>query len=302
MPSQELSRRRQSPAPTPVRAASTGTDMSNEPSVVTQVRRFHAPYWRALSQGRDSGVPIEVWILDLRDSLASLFEQGYSPTDVGMMLGLTGERVRQYARRFALPNPPRHRARIWDKNQSRFIVLPETVGRRANRLAGEASRKAWAAKRHAHLSRVQERFWSQVTIPASEGCWIWQGNHYRLGTHAKATGYGTYRGWFVHRLSFLWANGFIPMGRRRGALVVAHTCDNGLCVNPDHLELMTHQENIQDSIRKGRFTAAIRKSHCIHGHDVRIPGARDKSGRCRECARRAARAYYATHRQKVSVR
>jgi len=34
--------------------------------------------------------------------------------------------------------------------------------------------------------------------------------------------------------------------------IVRHTCDNGHCVNPDHLIVGTQKENIDDCIRRGR--------------------------------------------------
>jgi hypothetical protein len=270
--------------------------MSAEPRLAREIREFHAPYWRAWAGLRAHFATIEEAVPELKGSLASLFEQGYTLTDVGMMLGLTRERVRQYAVRFSLSRPPRHAARVWDDSRRQFIALPETVGRRAAKLASAASHKARVAKRHQHLSRMQEHFWAQVVIPTGEGCWIWQGSHYRFGKHRQATEYGTYRGWFVHRLSFLWANGYVPMGRKRGALVVAHSCDNGLCVNPNHLVPMTHKENIQDSMRKGRFTAALKREQCKkHGHPIEIYG--DGKRRCRICTNHYNREYY--HRQKA---
>jgi Predicted DNA binding protein len=39
----------------------------------------------------------------------------------------------------------------------------------------------------------------------------------------------------------------IPHGK-----VVMHTCDNPPCVNPKHLKLGTHKENVEDCNRKGR--------------------------------------------------
>jgi len=63
-------------------------------------------------------------------------------------------------------------------------------------------------------------------------------------------GYGSkyYKGKPIgaHRWAYIQANGEIPKG-----MVVRHTCDNKTCVNPMHLVIGTHQDNMRDKIVSG---------------------------------------------------
>ncbi len=50
----------------------------------------------------------------------------------------------------------------------------------------------------------------------------------------------------AHRLVFKQTYGYLPP-------VVMHTCDNPVCVNPEHLKAGSQKDNIQDCVRKGRY-------------------------------------------------
>lgn len=86
------------------------------------------------------------------------------------------------------------------------------------------------------------RFWKRVNKTAS--CWEWQGAR-------NKTGYGTvcfnYKTWRTHRYAWHITYGSIPVN-----LCVLHHCDNPPCVNPDHLWLGTHADNVRDRENKGR--------------------------------------------------
>ncbi len=76
------------------------------------------------------------------------------------------------------------------------------------------------------------------------GCWIWNRYVGRNGYGQVAVSHKTS---MPHRVMYQAHNGDIPSG-----LVVMHTCDNRLCVNPEHLSLGTQGDNVRDCVAKGR--------------------------------------------------
>ena len=87
-----------------------------------------------------------------------------------------------------------------------------------------------------------ERFWAKVQIRRWNQCWYWQGKNSRYGCawiHGHVIG--------AHRVAYAIATGKDP-----GELMVCHSCDDKLCVNPRHLWLGTHEDNMADMDIKGR--------------------------------------------------
>jgi hypothetical protein len=68
------------------------------------------------------------------------------------------------------------------------------------------------------------------------GCWLWTGYRDRKG-YAKIRNDQGKKVW-AHRFSYEMHNGPIQEG-----MTVDHTCRRTSCVNPDHLELVTLEEN-----------------------------------------------------------
>lgn len=97
----------------------------------------------------------------------------------------------------------------------------------------------------------EDRFWSKVD--KSGDCWEWTGA--RKGSGYVKYGCFEYLGKTVlaHRLSYEIHKGEIPEG-----LEIDHLCFNPGCVNPAHLEAVTHRENITRAMRRDR--------RCKNGH------------------------------------
>lgn len=106
------------------------------------------------------------------------------------------------------------------------------------------------------LRRIEMRFdfvkqkLDNVKISES-GCWEYQGDKDSHG-YGRFTIYARYlkerkRKFFAHRVAYAFFNGADP-----GEKLVCHKCDNPCCINPDHLFLGSHQDNMNDMRDKGR--------------------------------------------------
>lgn len=128
------------------------------------------------------------------------------------------------------------------------------------------------------------------TMPEpNSGCWLW------VGALNPISGYGNF--WLgpkqptnAHKAAYLLLVGPVPEG-----LEIDHKCRNRACVNPDHLEPVTHRENFVRGAGPALTSKRLRaRTHCKQGHP--LDGANlilQKNGKrnCRECCRRIWREF-----------
>lgn len=104
--------------------------------------------------------------------------------------------------------------------------------------------------------RVIARFMKKVEKPADGGggCWLWAGCRSRnLDGSFRASFRGPGNSRSASRMAYALFKGDV-----KGDALVLHSCDNGLCVNPDHLRLGSHKENTGDMLARGRGMLGVR--------------------------------------------
>ena len=120
-----------------------------------------------------------------------------------------------------------------------------------------------------------------VSMESDSGCWIWKGS-LTYGGYAHLTWNGTL--WVGHRLIYEIFKGPIPPG-----LELDHLCRVRRCVNPDHVEPVTHKVNVLRGL--GVTAEAAQATHCPSGHsydETNTLWSKDKRRYCRQCLRARA--------------
>lgn len=145
-------------------------------------------------------------------------------------------------------------------------------------------------------ARLRPKFWAKVAPNSETGCWVWTAS-------LRRSGYGRYGNKAnqraAHRVSYEAMVGPIPDGMQ-----IDHLCRVPNCVNPAHLEPVTHLENVRRAIaartspEEVARTLALQeslalaasgaganslKTHCPKGHEYTGDNLYVRPGRCREC-------------------
>jgi len=109
-------------------------------------------------------------------------------------------------------------------------------------------------------SKITDDQWfsaDRYTI-SDTGCWVWSGCLQKDGYGSCNRRMGQS---LAHRAFYVFFCGAIPEGKE-----IDHTCRNRACVNPDHMEPVTHQENVARSVHVPDRHRNGKKTHCKRGH------------------------------------
>ncbi len=99
---------------------------------------------------------------------------------------------------------------------------------------------------------IINRIYAKIICDIKTHCWNWIG-------YLNKDGYGrmciSNKQYMVHRVIYEKLCGPIPKDKP----CVLHTCDNPKCCNPIHLYVGTHQDNMDDMIKRNRSSIGIKR-------------------------------------------
>ena len=93
---------------------------------------------------------------------------------------------------------------------------------------------------------LADRFWEKVDVRSPSQCWEWTASR-RPDGYGQISETQTRKILAAHRVSYELNRGAIPEDHE-----VRHTCNNPGCVNPTHLVLGTHTDNMVDMAKANR--------------------------------------------------
>ncbi|MFG3170558.1 HNH endonuclease signature motif containing protein [Streptomyces sp. NPDC048200] len=155
--------------------------------------------------------------------------------------------------------------------------------------------------RKATWQEREARFWSNVErtgpTPAHRPdlgpCWIWKLRKTKAG-YGLLTWHGVGNE-YAHRAAYQFTSGAIGEG-----LEIDHLCRNRACANPQHLEAVTHLENV-------RRAEPAQRTHCQRGHEYSPENTHrdpNKPGKriCKACRKEMSAEWRAANREQFNQR
>ena len=125
----------------------------------------------------------------------------------------------------------------------------------------------------------------------NHGCWMWTGarSGKRKAPYGAVRVDGARNPTAAHVVFYVALVGPIPAG-----LELDHLCRNTLCVNPEHLEPVTHAVNVRRGMARQNGAFWRERTHCANGHAFTQENTRLRYGTrlCRACDRAKAQRHY----------
>jgi hypothetical protein len=134
------------------------------------------------------------------------------------------------------------------------------------------------------INSLPESLQDRISPEPMTGCWLWTGYQDEYG-YGSGLSKRIFKTQLAHRVIYELLVGPIPKG-----LTIDHLCRVRCCVNPGHLEPVTHAVNMKRGIHGS-------KTHCKNGHefsdDNTYVATRNHGTMrcCRECNKEARRRY-----------
>lgn len=169
-------------------------------------------------------------------------------------------------------------------------VKPNDKPHSATALRAEDLERLWGQRKR-NVGTLRDSFFSQIQ-KLEDGCWNWTG--FKAGRNSAYGGFSlnSHKSTGAHRVSYVLHKGDIEEG-----MTIDHLCRNPLCVNPEHLDMVTTAENNR--------RLALTITHCPQGHEytpensfIRYGGGRQ----CKSCSRETTRAWRARIRSEKTSR
>lgn len=124
---------------------------------------------------------------------------------------------------------------------------------------------------------AERRFWSKVD--KSGDCWLWTAS---IGSDGAGQIWIGTRNRRAYQVAYQWLVGPVPVG-----MELDHLCRDRRCVNPDHLEPVTHGENIRRGL-SGQLRTVCKRGHELVPPNLYVsPGGKRTCRTCRDANVRA---------------